>query len=376
MKLLSFVGTALVALCLSACGGGGSGGSGSIMEPINTPPSMTTLTIEESGGQGGVPPIAQLFGNLSDANQDKDGPLFGSVLYSLDTGTSRPTGLETTFALDRLTLDITRTNGTVTTLDTDRDIVVDVTPILPQHNPVTNRPAGSVTVYNADERTFTASTVLVEWENDDVTNYLAGGHWVHIDLNAPGVEIGAFIDGPAFDEAITPPVMGTATYEGTATGVYLSTHGTDTQAPQGTFEQGEYDGRVQLTADFGAMNISGRIDQVGLSEVLQIPPGGGATLEDNYFPDRVATDYQVVFRPTPIMSDGTFEGLRQDGVFLSDSLDIAESEGDWAGRFSNVNDAAGNPRAVAGAHRNFFQTTGNTQALFTGAFYGATERFE
>ena len=373
MKLLSFVGTALVALCLSACGGGGSGGSGSLMEPINTPPSMTTLSIEETGGRTGSP-IASLLGNLSEVNEND--PIFGSVLYSLDSGTSRPTRLETTFALDRLTLGIARTNGTTTTLDTDQDIVADVTRLLPQDNSVTNRPAGSVTVYRADETTFTASTMLVEWSNDDVTDYLAGGHWIHLNTTAPAWEIGAFIDGPAFDDAVTMPVLGTATYRGIATGVYLSTHGTDTQAPTGTFEQGEYDGRVQLTADFGTMSISGRLDQVGLSEVLQIPPSGGATLEDNYFPDRVATDYEVVFKPTPLMSDGTFEGLRQDGVFLSDSLDIAESEGDWAGRFSNVNDAAGNPRAVAGAHRNFFQTTGNTQALMTGAFYGATERFE
>ena len=375
MQVLRLGALALAGILLSACGGGGSGSGSRVMDrqPIETPPPMTSLSIEETGGRTGSP-IASLLGNLSEVNNNA--PIFGSVLYSLDTGTSRPTGLETTFALDRLTLDIPRTNGTTTTLDTDRDIVADVTNVLPQGNPVTNLPAGSVTVYNADERTFTASTMLVEWENDDVTNYLAIGHWVHLDLAAPGVEIGAFIDGPEFDNAVTPPVMGTATYRGIATGAYLSTHGTDTQTPTGTFEQGEYDGRVQLTADFGTMSISGRLDQVGLSEVLRIPSGGGATLENNYFPGRVATDYQVVFQPTPIMSDGTFEGLRQDAVFLSETLNIAESEGDWAGRFSTVNDAAGNPRAVAGAHRVFFQTTGNTQALMTGAFYGATERFE
>ena len=61
------------------------------MEPINTPPPMTTLSIEETGGRTGSP-IASLLGNLSEVNEND--PIFGSVLYSLDSGTSRPTGLD------------------------------------------------------------------------------------------------------------------------------------------------------------------------------------------------------------------------------------------------------------------------------------------
>ena len=71
---------------------------------------------------------------------------------------------------------------------------------------------------------------------------------------------------------------------------------------------------------------------------------------------------------------GTFFG---DNVgFTSQFYNITNSSGSWAGQFSTVEDARGNPRAAAGTNTGYLETAGGSRAVLTGAFYGATERFE
>ena len=345
-----------VAIVLSACGGGG-GGNGMPMETMTPMPSPQPSPRHT---------LTQDFLN----QRVNTGPLFGSVVQTLSTGVSTPTGIATTFALDRYTMTVPRADGSTTTLDTDRDIVVEQTPIFPENNPVTNRNAASITVYKEDPH-FVSSTVLVEWANGDVTDYLAGGYWMGINPTAPSLEMGAFIDGPDFSTDVQVPIMGTATYNGIATGQYLASHGTDTEGTPGNFEQGEYDGRVQLTADFGDMEISGQIDQIALKHILDVPRTGEGAPP---ITGPVATDYVLTLNPAPISEAGTFFG--EDVTFSSQAFSVTSSRGSFGGSFSNVDDAAGNPRAAAGVNEAFFETAGGTQALLNGVFYGATERFE
>ncbi len=125
-----------------------------------------------------------------------------------------------------------------------------------------------------------------------------------------------------------------------------------------------------LTADFGSNRISGKVDNIGLHNISTLEPDGTA----DYDPSLRDTDYKVTLGAVPISQTGTFTG---QGVTLTHpQVQITSSEGSWAGRFSNIDDRAGNPRSAAGTNRARFTTAGGSEGVFAGAFYGATERFE
>ena len=363
--------TLSVGILLSACGGGGSGGSWGLVntDPPSTPPADMQTAFSGTETRD-ITAAAQAATNLLNAGRQSGDPIFGSVVQALTAGISGVTGVETSFNGGRFALRINRQNGSATTLDTDRDFVSDVVELSPSENLVTNRNAAEGYVYRLNEREFTAAGVSVEWSNDDFTDYLSGGYWLHVDLDTQGAEIGAFIDGPEFADTIQVPISGTATYNGNAAGVYLTSYGTeDPQIPAGTLEQGEYAGRTTLTADFGSNQISGRVDNIGLHNVLAVAPDGRTAYES----DLTDTDYEIILGAVPISQAGTFWG--QSVTLTHPQLQITSSDGDWAGRFSTIDDGAGNPRSVAGTHRAYVTSAGGSESVFAGAFYGATEQF-
>lgn len=362
--------TLSVGILLSACGGGG--GSRGLVNP--DPPSTPSADMQTafSGTETrAIAAAAQAVTNLLNAGRQPGNPIFGSVVQAFTAGISGVTGVETSFNGGRFALQIKRRNGSSTTLDTDRDLVSDVDEVSPSENLVTNRNAVQGYVNRLNEREYTAAGVGVEWSNTDFADYLSLGYWLHVDLDTQGAEIGAFIDGPEFADAIQVPVTGTATYTGRAAGVYLTEYGTDgaPAVPSGTFEQGEYAGRATLTADFGANQISGRVNNIGLHNVLAVAPDGSTAYEA----DLTATDYEIILGAAPINQAGTFWG--QSVTLTHPQLQITSSDGDWAGRFSHIDDGAGNPRSVAGTHRAHMTYAGGSESVFAGAFYGATERF-
>lgn len=220
--------TLSVGLLLSACGGGGGSGSMESMAPP-TPTSPTTPEMQTafSGTETrDIAAAAQATTNLLSAGGQRGNPIFGSVVQAFTAGTSDVTGVGTSFDGSRFELRVNRQNGSSTTLDTDRDDVSDVEEVSPSENLVTNRNAAEGYIYRLNAREFTAAGVAVEWSNDDFTDYLSGGYWLHVDFRTQDAEIGAFIDGPAFEDSIQVPVTGTATYNGRAAGVYLSRYGT------------------------------------------------------------------------------------------------------------------------------------------------------
>ena len=373
--MFSFIRFRFAVLCtglfLTACGGGGGGGRA--MEAMNPtpipPPSVEQQTAFGNPDQGSAPAVPTGSALFSAFQQATD-PIFGSVVQSVGVGVSQVTGVDTTFTPDRFTLRLNRQNGASTVLDSDRDYAVVINEYAPSENLVTNRPAADGYMGRESGGVTTITAVSVEWSRTDPTDYLAGGYWVHGGIDA-GIEIGAFIDGPAFDDvALTLPATGTATYTGLAGGGYVGLAGNDQVAPAGTFEQGEYSGSVSLTADFGTSQISGRIDNIGAYNVRTVYPNG---LTD-FNPYLTSTAYGVTLSPVSINQNGTFWG---EGVIVTHpQVTITSSTGSWAGRFSNVDDSAGNPRAVAGTNAAYMATAGGSEAIFTGAFYGATERFE
>ena len=156
-------------------------------------------------------------------------------------------------------------------------------------------------------------------------------------VGAGSADMGAFVDGAAYP---TPnpvnyslPVTGTATYRGRAGGFYITAFGARSQAP-GATEIAEYEGRAALTANFGTMQMSGRVDQVTTSR-------GFVELADGtqYISAPGTSDVEMIFRPVPINSNGTFFG---DNVeFTSPTIPIVSQGGSWAGQFSTIEDAQG-----------------------------------
>ena len=377
--MFSFMRFSFAVLCtglfLTACGGGGGGGSrGTQMDPMGphvepTPTFDSQTAFEGSGERPALTPQSSRTAISGRLQQGE--PAFGSVAMNLySPGLAPVRSAETTFTGNRFTLSVRRQDGTGFTLDSDRHYTETVSDGSTSINPVTNRPAASGYILDATGTRFALAGAGVEWSNADYTDYLAAGYWMAFDANTNAVEMGGFIDGPDYSLDMTPslPISGTATYRGAAGGLYVAVGGSDADVP-GATEIGEYDGRLNLTADFGTMQIHGRVDQIVAGGGLVELPNGMqyiSAIEDS--------DIEMIFRPVPITQNGTFG---EDNVeFTSRTIPITSSAGSWAGQFSNVNDANGNPRAAAGTNTGYLETAGGSRAVLTGAFYGATERFE
>lgn len=364
--------TLSVGVLLSACGGGGGGAMIETPRPPDPAPSLDTQNAFSGSASRDSGAITERQSSLTEVIRGSSGPVFGSVSQNYYTaGLSAARRVNTTFTGDRFTLQVNRQDGSAVNLDSARDTVFDVVTYSPSENTVTDRPSVDGYIAKVSGNTATVAAVGVEWSSTDYTDYLAGGYWIHFDGNSNDLELGAFIDGPAFEDLThNLPVTGTATYNGRAGGLYLGMSGTDTVSTPGTFEEGQYQGNVRLTADFGTSQISGRIYNVGVYNINGIETNG-----NTYFdPYLTSTDYEAHLASVSINPNGTFGGA---GVRVTHpDLTITSSTGSWGGRFSNVNDSAGNPRAAAGTHAVYFTTAGGSEAILTGAFYGATEQFE
>ncbi len=377
MKHVRMGAIALSLVVLTACGGGGGGGQTTMRPDPNMPdPPPTIQDTQNAFGQGGnQPTFNPLDSESAIRGQVRQGaPAFGSVAMNLYTpGLASVRRVDTTFTGDRFTLSMRRQNGTGFTLDTNRhyvDVVADSTTTT---NPVTNRPFASGYLMSVSGQQATIAGATVEWSNPDYTDYMAAGYWVQVDAQANAMDMGAFIDGRDYSLEVAPslPPQGTATYRGAAGGVYVAGWGTDSFSP-GAVGIGEYGGRARLTADFGTMQIEGRVDQIQ-TNIGYGQHANGVAFEQPYYE---ATNIEMIFRPVSITQAGLFHGNNVEFISRDPQMQLTSSSGAWAGQFSNVEDAHGNPRAVAGTNTGYLETVGGSRAFLTGAFYGATARFE
>ena len=350
------------ALAMTGCGGGG-GGSASVSE------DEVTRQIASF-----IPDIQRLA-----RRSDVATPQFGSVTQSVRSSTPSVAANASTDlrSADRLIFRVMRSDGTSFELDSADSNTVYVTEPLPSS---LTRSAGRKTAAGGAVGVITgtesvaAVSGIVDWNSADPTDYFAGGYWIHIDADSStqtitDLELGAFADGPEFRASPSLPTAGTAQFNGLAGGVYVSKYGTDLGLPAGSTEMGVYRGNVTLNANFVNSQISGLIDSIQLSGINRVVDG---TVQASPVAQR--TEYQVHLDAIDIEQDGTFSG---DGVRITNpSLDIVRSQGKWGGRFSDRNDSAGNPRAVAGTHAGTARTAGGSEGTFLGAFLATTEDFE
>ena len=211
------------------------------------------------------------------------------------------------------------------------------------------------------------SEKVVQAAHESWGEWLTGGHWMLIDEEMDVVESGAFVDGPELIGTPILPAVGRATYEGLSAGGYAIKYGTDySSVQQGSHAIGQYKGELQLTADFAARQINGRVHSIYVSGILTRQGGASTPIVNNSIP------YELNLGATGFGGQG-FTGSTR--VTSTDAqIIVSRSSGSWGGKFSTKPDSEGNPRLVAGTHGETLVTGGGTEAEFIGAFFGVTGR--
>ena len=156
-------------------------------------------------------------------------------------------------AYDGQVLSILGEDGGRPTLTTARNAVdagEAFRPIMPGHS------GWSWTLLNTAQDSTTYAYAVISWANDNPTDYLAAGYWIHYPtypFDYTAIEAAGFIDGPEIDPMSPPhlPMQGQATYSGFAGGSYRYLYGASWgEALAGTYGIEEYAATVTLTADF------------------------------------------------------------------------------------------------------------------------------
>ncbi len=216
----------------------------------------------------------------------------------------------------------------------------------------------------------------VEWDNDDPSDYLAVGWWLHFPPGVPGDEFeaaerGVFIDGPELDRSNPPamPLSGTATYVGGAGGLYQYFYGRGWGELQGQSQYVEFSAPIELTANFAEATIAGCIGCTGdiSAETLHLWP---AVQWRGPAPDASPADYEVHLGPTRFNPDGAFENAAVS--VHHPERTVTQSQGVWGGQFSNVPDRDGNPRRVVGYGGVRFDEADGSIGSFEGIFSALT----
>ena len=269
-----------------------------------------------------------------------------------------------------LSIDVLHSDDSATTLTSARNAIADepFRPAMPGHS------GWSWTLVNTAQDSTTYAYAGISWANDDPTDYLAAGYWIHYPSHPPDhatAEAAGFIDGPELDVSNPPhlPVQGQATYRGFAGGTYVYRYGESWgKKLADTYGVEEYAGTVTLTADFTANTLRGCIgcqDDITVWRSYLRRLFGGATRELHALP----TDYELHLGAVAFNAeDGTFE--KPEVTVVHPERIITQSEGFWGGQFSNIPDSAGNPRLVAGFSEAEFEEADGSLGYFWGMFNG------
>ena len=354
-------------LLLSGCGAiddladGDDGGGGDVVAtPDSPPPSSSAAFFGDPDGTRGEAAMAATalpkFGSVTQSSNSADGTTADSASAAFDGSDIRVT--------------VDRPGRSTLILDSRAE---ESEP--PEIDPVTGGYASRFDALVdppgediAADPGIAFALVQTRWNDADPTDYLALGYWasIELDLDAEDLSglavagIGTFVDGPDLRGTPTLPSGGTATYEGGASGLYAYLHG---GLPAGSFEAGLFSAMARLTANFDAATIEGCIGCTGGMIVL----AGDAASEDESAIEPETIPANIVLSPAPIGPDGTF---RDDGVTVEIAgRGIEASSGAWGGRFSDIADAAGDPRLAAGTAGAEWTESDGGQGVFLGAWF-------
>lgn len=293
-------------------------------------------------------------------------PNFGSVTQSSNRGADGISTDAATAVFDGQNVQVTieRLDGSTFVLDTTADIFIKV-PIVPAIAAHTSGFASYIG--ELTDTSFYLAYVGASWS--DTSDFLSGGYWMRADNlhSAPSsFEMGAFVDGPEISGA--EPVLpgaGTANYRGPAQGFYYHEYRGNPSIPEGTQEIGEVAGTITLDVDFASSSIRGC---VGCAHESQVSGVGVYPDGTTYVFDDVSIGYQVIYGPTTIEADGSFRDSNVE--LVNHEHPVTSSSGSWGGQFSNIPDAAGDPRLVTGTAGGEYTHENGTHGVWIGAFLG------
>ena len=270
-----------------------------------------------------------------------------------------------------LTVDLSSRDGETLKVNTLRDAVeTDVF-----RTPIPNHSGKSWVLRNFSFDSTSLVYAVVSWDNDDPTDYLAAGWWIHLpgrEYDPETIEQVIFIDGPEIDSTAKPPEMpvsGQAHYVGEGGGIFRYRYGSGWGELTGEVVLDEYRGTMNVVADFESGTMHGCVGCIGdinaerqhlvylLGEDL---PGGPAPV----------ADYEIHFKPLAFNADGSFESGFDSaaGSVRHPDRAIAASRVFWGGSFSNVADAKGNPRLIGGFTDAEFAEEDGSEGFFWGLF--------
>ena len=241
--------------------------------------------------------------------------------------------------------------------------------------PIPNQSGRSWVLRNTAHDSTSLVYAVVSWDNEDPTDYLAAGWWVHVPLEDPdprSIERAIFIDGPEIEPTVKPPDMpasGRAHYAGGAGGLFEYEFGSDWGDLASEYALGEFTATMTITADFDKGTIAGCLGCVGDIEA------GRRHLASVYedilevdLPDipAPARDYEFHFAPVAYRRNGTFEGASATVAHPERTPETLD--GFWGGAFSSVDGADGNPRLVSGFTDAWFTEPDGSAGYLLGIF--------
>ena len=359
-----------LALVLAGCGGGGGGAPATPTTPVTpdpapTEPSSRTVTDRDIL----LADPERLFDQAAVAANST--PRFGSVTQSTAlniSGTTRNSA-NAEFDGQNVEFSVLRQDGSTINLSSLRNLASgDATP-----TPIPGHTAEFWFIGNLDADSVDGAFVAVSWDNNDPTDYLAGGYWVSIEgslepLVVTGAEVGVFVDGPELDMAPNLPVQGRASYRGASQGLFAFKEGLGNPLLAPNTEQvGQFYALADLDADFSNSSISGCLGCRGgaIIEGFSNNPDGTVTL---FSGDRV--DARLLLNNASFSSNGQFTGSTE---LIWTGRPSIISRGTWGGEFSGINNPSGNPRLVAGTAGAEWRGENGATARLLGPWYAVEE---
>ena len=206
--------------------------------------------------------------------------------------------------------------------------------------------------------------ITVRWNDTDSSDYLAGGWWAQEDPAGDFTMITTpFVDGPelrgALPDTMILPLDGEASYSGRVSGVYESQGRT-------SFDTGEFGAPLAVRAYFDEGQISGC---AGCNDGITLTPATYDLATGTITRGTSSTiDYKMTLATAYYLEAPDSLGIFEDDLTVASHAGVSAGSGLWRGRFSNLQDAAGIPRLVAGTLDGDFTYSGSN-VYFNGLWF-------
>jgi len=247
----------------------------------------------------------------------------------------------------------------------------------PATTPIPGHQARDWNFHKETEHGTSIVFAVMSWDPENPADYIMAGWWAEFpgqyapDLDIDEAQRYGIVDGPEIDPRFPPdlPAEGRASYLGQTGGVYRYL------PPGGSREDTlaeEYQGTINLTADFAAGTIQGCVGCVG--DLVSRREYFGALLgnEQRFDAGPYIADFEIHLGAAPIKDNGTF-GSDDVTVRHPRQHEPGKTSGTWGGSMSNTPDADGNPRLASGFTVGRFEDESGRRGSFVGSFLAVSD---